>query len=48
MEMEMEKEKDFFSHFWKWHTKMMERSSVEKIVKDKEEAWREKEVAASV
>ncbi|TGO13576.1 hypothetical protein BTUL_0067g00180 [Botrytis tulipae] len=43
---ELEMEKDF-PHFWKWHTKMMERPSVEMIIKDKEDALRKKEAAAS-
>ncbi|TGO38245.1 hypothetical protein BHYA_0079g00040 [Botrytis hyacinthi] len=43
---ELEMEKDF-PHFWKWHAKMMERPSVKKIIKDKEDALRKKEAAAS-
>ncbi|TGO24030.1 hypothetical protein BPAE_0114g00250 [Botrytis paeoniae] len=43
---ELEIEKDF-PHFWKWHTKIMERPSVKKIIKDKDDALRKKEAAAS-
>ncbi|KAF7900481.1 uncharacterized protein EAF01_007783 [Botrytis porri] len=43
-ELDIEKE---YPHFWKWHSKMMERPSVEKIIRDKEEALRKKEAAVS-
>ncbi|KAF5874420.1 uncharacterized protein Bfra_004427 [Botrytis fragariae] len=34
---ELEIERDI-PHFWKWHTKMMERSSVKKIIEDNKAA----------